>query len=152
MPSFLDSSRICRSTLEPTCKEIWRLPSPWPSVWRCIVVEMGPRLQAKDPKSSKTRKREMWHRSRGARLGGPSRWSKLGKNNSQRRARAARAQVERRPREEDERKCNATIVVATTSCGIVMSGKKLKRNFVPPWEKTSPAPFAHTDGSLGWNL
>ena len=46
------------------------------SVWRFIVVETGPRRQAKDPKSLKTRKREMWRRSRGARLGGPSRWSR----------------------------------------------------------------------------
>ena len=47
---------------------------------------------------------------------------------------------------------SATIVVVTTSCGIARSGWKLKRNFVPPWEKTSPAPFAHMDGSPGWNL
>ena len=50
--------------------------SPWPSVWRYIGVETGPRRQPKDPKSSKIRKREMWRRSRGARLGdrpgGPS--------------------------------------------------------------------------------
>ena len=46
------------------------------SVSRFIVVEMGPRHQAKDPKSLKIRKSEMWRRSRGARLGGPSRWSR----------------------------------------------------------------------------
>ena len=34
-------------------------------VWRFIVVETGPRRQAKDPKSLKTRKREMWHVGRG---------------------------------------------------------------------------------------
>ena len=69
MPSFLDCSHTCRSTSGPTCKEIWRLPSPWPNVWRFIVVETGPRHQAKDPKSLKTRKREMWRRPRGAHLG-----------------------------------------------------------------------------------
>ena len=34
------------------------------------------KTSGKAPQSLKTRKREMWHRSRGARLGGPSRWSK----------------------------------------------------------------------------
>ena len=48
---------------------IWRLPSLWPSVWRFIVVETGLRRRGKDPKSLKIRKREMWRRSRGARLG-----------------------------------------------------------------------------------
>ena len=60
-----------------------------------------------------------------------------------------RAQVEKRPRGEDGKRFNATIVVVTTSCGIARSGKKSKRNFVPPWEKTSLAPFAHMDGRLG---
>ena len=59
--------------------------------------------------------------------------------------------MEKRPRGEDEGKCNATIVVATTSCGIARSGRKLRRNFVLPREKSSPAPFTHTDGSSGWN-
>ena len=59
--------------------------------------------------------------------------------------------MERRPKEGDEGRFNATIVVATTSCGIARNGRKLKRNFVPPWEKTSPATFAHMDGSLGWH-
>ena len=150
IPSFLDCSRSYRSMLGPTCKEIWRLLSPWPSVWRYIRVETGPRRQPKDPKSSKIRKREMWRKSRGACLGGPSRWSKSLKNSSQRRSRVARAQVERRPRGEDEGKCSATSVGATTSCEIA-SGRQLKKNFIPPWEKISLAPFAHTDGSPGWN-
>ena len=47
---------------------------------------------------------------------------------------------------------NATIVVATISCGIARNGKKLKKSFAPPREKISPAPFAHTNGSPGWNL
>ena len=58
-----------------------------------------------------------------------------------------RARVERRPRGEDEGKCNATIVVANTSCEIARSGRKLRRNFVLPRVKSSPTPFAHTDGS-----
>ena len=66
---------------------------------------------------------------------------------------AAWAQVERRPRGEDKGKCNATIVVATTSCGIVRSGRKLRRNFVLPREKSSPAPSpirtGHRDGTPG---
>ena len=55
---------------------------------------------------------------------------------------SVRAQVEKRPRGEDGGKCSATIVVATTSCGIARSGRKLRRNFVLPREKSSPAPFS----------
>ena len=73
------------------------------------------------------------------------------KNCSRRRARADQAQVERRPRGEDGKRFNATIVVVTTSCEIARSGRKSKRNSVPPREKISPAPFAHTDGTPGWN-
>ena len=36
----------------------------------------GAKAGSKGPKKFKKIKREMWHRSRGARLGGPSRWSK----------------------------------------------------------------------------
>ena len=64
----------------------------------------------------------------------------------------ARARVERRPRGEDGKRFNPIIVVATTSCEIARSGRKSKRNSVPLWEKISPAPFAHTEGSPGWNL
>ena len=56
MLCFLDYSHTYNSTLEPTGKEIRRLPSPWPSIWRFITVETGPRRQAKDPKSLKTEK------------------------------------------------------------------------------------------------
>ena len=53
---------------------------PWPSVWRFTVVETGPRQVEveRDPRDIKVknRKRAMWHRSRGVRLGdrpgGPS--------------------------------------------------------------------------------
>ena len=34
----------------------------------------GAKTESKGPKKFKNRKREMWRRSRGARLGGPSRW------------------------------------------------------------------------------
>ena len=54
-------------------------------------------------------------------------------------------------RGEDGKRFNATIVVATTSCEIARSGRKSKRNSVPPREKISAAPFAHTDGTPGWN-
>ena len=84
-------------------------------------------------------------------MGEPSRWFKWSRKIRRKRAKVARGLVEKRPREEDERRYNATIVVATTSCGIVRSGKKLKRSFVPPRETENPAPFAHTDGSPGWN-
>ena len=79
-----------------------------------------------------------------------SRWSKSSRNSSQRKARAAWAQVGKRQKEEDEKRFNATIVVATISCRVVKSGRKSKRNFVPPQEKTTLAPFAHMDGSPGW--
>ena len=63
----------------------------------------------------------------------------------------ARVQAERRSKEEDGRKSSATIVVATTSCGTVRRGRKSRRNFVLPREKSSPAPFAirtcHRDGT-----
>ena len=55
----------------------------------------------------------------------------------------------RKTKGEDKRRFNAPIVVVITSCGIARSARRLKRNFVPLQEKTSPAPFAHTDGSLG---
>ena len=73
------------------------------------------------------------------------------KNRSKRRARADRALVERRPRGEDGKRFNATIVVVTISCEIARNGRKSKRNSVPPQEKISPALFAQMDGSLGWN-
>ena len=51
---------------------------PWPNVWRFTVVETGPREVEveKDPKGLKTknRKKGMWRRLRGARLGGLSEW------------------------------------------------------------------------------
>ena len=151
IPSCLDYSCTCRSTWGPMCREIWRLPSPWPSVWRFAVVETGPRQVETDPRNLKIRKRGCRRRSNGVRLGGPSKWSKFLKNRSRRRARVDRAQVERRQKGEDGKRFNATIMVATTSCEIEGSGKKSKRNFFPPHEKTSPAPFAHTNGSPRWN-
>ena len=151
IPSYLDCSRTCRSTWGPMCREIWRPPLRWPSVWRLIVVEMGPRQLKRDPRNSKRRKRGCPHRSKGVRLGEPSRQSRLLKNHSRRRARADQAQVERRQKGEDGKRFNATIVVATTSCKIARSGGKSKRNSVPPREKINPAPFPHTDGSPGWN-
>ena len=56
-----------------------------------IVVETGPRQVARDPKSSKIRKRVSHCRSKGARLGVLAKWSKSSKNSSQRRRRAAQA-------------------------------------------------------------
>ena len=50
---------------------------------------------------------------------------------------------------EDEGKCNATIVAATISCEIARSGRRLRRNFVLPRGKSTPAPFAHTDWVTG---
>ena len=58
MLSFLDCIHTCKSTLGLTCKEISRLPSLWLSVWRFIVVEMGPRRWARDPKVQKSEKEE----------------------------------------------------------------------------------------------
>ena len=59
----------------------------------------------------------------------------------------------KKPKREDEGKSNATIVVAATSCGTVRTGKKLKRNFVPPGEKTSwpllPIRTGHRDETPG---
>ena len=56
IPSFLDCSRPCRSTLGPTCKEIWRLPSPWP---RLEVYRGGDGAKAttKGPKKFKNQKK-----------------------------------------------------------------------------------------------
>ena len=116
-------------------------------------METGPRQMEKDPRvlKLKSRKRGMWHQSRGDRLGEPSRWFKWSRKIRRKRARVAPGLVEKRPREEDERRYNATIVVATTSCGIARNGRKLKRSFVPPQETENPAPFTHTNGSLGWS-
>ena len=112
---------------------------------------MGPRLEEKDPKSLKARKRVVWRKSKGVNLGGPSRWSKWLKNSNKRRARVVRVLVGKRPNGEDGNGFNATIVAETTSCGIARSGRKSKKNSVLPRETESPAPFAHTDGSPGWN-
>ena len=111
----------------------------------------GAKIGEKGPKKFKKQKKGMSAQVEGSSSVGPSRWSRLLKNRSKRRARADRAQVERRPRGEDGKRSNATIVVVITSCEIARSGRKSKRNSVPPWEKISPAPFAHTDGSLAWN-
>ena len=46
---------------------------------------------------------------------------------------------------------NTTIVVEIISCVIARNGRKLRRSSVPPREKSSQAPFAHMDGSPGWN-
>ena len=115
------------------------------------MVETGPRRQAKDPKSLKLKKKGNVAQVEGSSFGGTVQVVQVVKKAAKEGQGWLRAQVERRPRGEDGGKCNATIVVATTSCGIARSGRKLRRNFVPPREKTSPAPFAHTDGSPGWN-
>ena len=114
------------------------------------VVEMGPRQVGRDPRNLKIRKGDV---SVGLRefVWGTVRWSRLLKNYNKRRARVAQARMERRPRREVASGFNATIVVATISCRIARNGKKLKTSFAPPREKISLAPFAHTDGSLGWN-
>ena len=61
------------------------------------------------------------------------------------------ARAERRSRGENGNGYNATIVAETTSCGIKRNGKRLKKNSVLLGETESPAPFAHMDGSSGWN-
>ena len=110
----------------------------------------GAKTTGKGPKKFKNQKKGSVAQVEGSSSGGTVQVVQAVKNSSQRRARAAQAQLERSQRGEDEGKCNATIVVVTTSCGIARSGRKLRRNFVFLWEKSSPAPFAHTDGSPGW--
>ena len=61
------------------------------------------------------------------------------------------ALVERRLREEDGSMYNATIVAEIISCVIARNGKRLRKISVPPREKSSLGPFAHTDGLLGWS-
>ena len=77
---------------------------------------------------------------------GLSRWSKWSRNNSQRRARAAQAQLGKIPRGEDRSGCKATIVAEIISCLTTRNGKKLKRNSILPRETESLAPFDHMDG------
>ena len=57
MPSFLDCSRTCRSTLGPTCKEIWRLPSQWPSVSEVYCGGDRAKTSGKGPKKFKNQKK-----------------------------------------------------------------------------------------------
>ena len=118
------------------CKEIWWLPSQWPSVERFIVVETRPKRVGRDLENlkSKIRKRVEWHRSKGVCLGELSRWSKWLKSHNKRRPRVVRAMVERRPRGEVTSGYNATIVVATISCEIARNGRRLRRRFAPAWE------------------
>ena len=77
---FLDYSHANKNMWRPMCKAIWRLPLPWSSIWRSAVVETGPRQggKEKDPKGLKikSRKKVMWRKLRGARLGGLSRRSR----------------------------------------------------------------------------
>ena len=121
------------------------------------MVEMGPRQveMGKDPDNIeiKNRKRVQWRRSRGARLGGPSKWSRWLRNSSQRRARLAWDPVDRRPRVEDRTGCNATIVAEITSCATARNGKKLRKSSIPPREIECPAPspvwMGHRDGTSG---
>ena len=119
------------------------------------MVETGPRQVGveRDLKSLKIkiRKRVMWRRSRGARLGGLSRWFKWLKNRSQRKARAAWALVQKRLRGEDGSGFNSAIVAEIISCVIARNGKRSRKSSVPPWEKTSLAPSPIHMGSLGWN-
>ena len=115
------------------------------------MVEMGPKQVEveRDPKDTKmkNRKRVQSRRSRGARLGGPSKWSR---SNNQRRARVARVPVERRQRGEDGSECNATIVAEIISCMTTRNIRRLRKSSVPPREIKCLAPFAHMDGSPGW--
>ena len=46
----LDYSHTYRNMLGPMCRVTWRLPLPWPSVWRYTMVETGPGHVEKDPK------------------------------------------------------------------------------------------------------
>ena len=112
----------------------------------------GAKMTGKGPKKFKNQKKGNVAQVEGSSSGGTVQVVQAVKKQQPKKGKGGLGSgVERRPRGEDERKCNATIVVVTTSCGIARSGRKLKRNFVPLREKTSLAPFAHTDGSLGWN-
>ena len=111
----------------------------------------GAKVGGKGPKKYKNQKKGMSMQVEGSSPGGLFKWSNPSRNNTQRKARVARAWVERRPRGEDGKRFSATIVVVTTSCEIARSGRKSKRNSVPPREKISLAPFAHMDGTPGWN-
>ena len=151
MPFYLDCSRTYKNMLVPTYRETWTLQLRWPSILWYTVEVTEPRLEEKDPKSLKARKRVVWRKSKGVYLRGPSRWSKWLKNSNKRRARVVQVLVGKRPNGEDGNKFNATIVAETTSCGIVRSGRKSKRKSIVPQESESPPPFVHTDRSLGWN-
>ena len=120
---------------------------------RLEVYRGGDRAKAgeKGPKKFKKQKKGMSAQVEGSLSGETVQVVQVVKNHSRRRARADQAQVERRPRGEDGKRFNATIVVATTSCEIARSGRKSKRNSVPPREKIRPAPFTHTEGTPGWN-
>ena len=113
-------------------------------------VETGSRRLAKDPKSLKTRKREMWRRSRGARWrdrpGGPSHEETTAKEGQGRLGFRWKEAKEGRTKESPVPQLWLRPLLAG-----LQGGKKSKRNFVLPREKISPAPFAHTDGSRGGN-
>ena len=93
----------------------------------------GAKAGEKGPKKFKKQKKGMSAQVEGSSSGGTVQVVQVVKNHNKKRARVVRALVERRPRGEDGKRCNATIVVATTSCEIVRSGRKSKRNSVPPW-------------------
>ena len=63
----------------------------------------------------------------------------------------AQVLVGKRPRGEGGSESNTTIVAEIISCMIARNGRKSRKISVPSQEKNSPAPFAHMDGSLGWN-
>ena len=92
----------------------------------------------------------VWHRSKGVRLRGQSKWSRWLKNNNRRkRARVVQALEVERLSIEEGNGYSATIVAETISCKIARNGRKSKKNSVPPQETRSPAPFGHMDGPPG---
>ena len=119
------------------------------------MVETGPRQVGLEtnPESLeiKIRKMVQWRKSRRARLGGLSRWSKWSRNNNQKWVKVARAQVERKPRGKDGSMYNAAIVAKIISCVIARNRRKSRRRSVPPQEKISLSLFTHTDRSPRWN-
>ena len=68
MPSFLDCSRTCRSTLGPTCKEIWRLSGRQ----RLEVYRGGDgaKMSGKGPKKFKNQKKGNVAQVEGSSFGG----------------------------------------------------------------------------------
>ena len=113
----------------------------------------GAKASGKGPKKFKNQnqKKDVTAQVEGSSFGGTVQVVQVVKKPQQKKGKGSSGSDGKKTKRGGETRFNAIILVVATYCGIARSGKRSKRNFIPPQEKTSPAPLAHIYRSPGWN-